>query len=292
MAPPSGLRCDRGVSMGAWMLALVLSAPVPARGNAAACSDDCHAVLTTCIKTSCADLRGRSARACRRRCHGTVGCTRVSTLAYVLSECRSDASGTAIRQALMVRQGNCPPIVVMELPFGPPVHEPFGLCRIWGSLRNGNTSVLAGGFHRLAVSPDGTDIVFEVSGKQALFPLATVPPELSGIYHVRADGVGLRRLAPASRVSTYVTYPDPRIVGLELGGCFIWDADEDIATGKLLLYTSCDPLGTGFFGGQIFAIGPGGGGLRQLTNARGLVREVDSSITVEMPGPWALAERR
>jgi len=59
---------------------------------------------------------------------------------------------------------------------------------------------------------------------------------------------------------------------------------QDATTRAVLFYSSCDPLGTNWVGGQIFAIQPDGSGLRQITEMRGIVREEGTSIG-EFPGP-------
>jgi hypothetical protein len=47
------------------------------------------------------------------------------------------------------------------------------------------------------------------------------------------------------------------------------------------------PFGRGTYGGQVFSVRPDGTGLHQLTAMRGLVREADGAVSVELPGPVA-----
>src|SRR5438132_13915664 len=65
-------------------------------------------------------------------------------------------------------------------------------------------------FQRLAVLPDGSGVVFEVTSQFSTSPTPTaeLSPE-DGIFFVRADGSGLRRLGPASRWPTFVVFADP-----------------------------------------------------------------------------------
>src|SRR5262249_8562115 len=82
---------------------------------------------------------------------------------------------------------------------------PVGICRIFGGSRIGSNSVAAGVFQRLAVLPDASGVIFEVTKQYSVFPLIT--PELpggEGIFFVRADGRGLRWDAPACRFPTFV----------------------------------------------------------------------------------------
>lgn len=64
---------------------------------------------------------------------------------------------------------------------------------------------------------------------------------------------------------------------------------QDAGSEALVFYSVCDPLGTNPRGGQIFVIRPDGSGLRQLTDARGLVREPDGTGLTEIPGPFAFS---
>jgi hypothetical protein len=71
-------------------------------------------------------------------------------------------------------------------------------------------------------------------------------------------------------------------------GCSIWPLKaQDPRSRALLFYSSCNPFGQNPNGGQIFAIQPDGSGLRQLTDARGLVREADGTFSATLLGPWA-----
>jgi len=52
--------------------------------------------------------------------------------------------------------------------------------------------------------------LMEVTNDHAIFPGIAAVPEQEGIFDVRSDGRGLRRLGPASRDPNYVIVPEPR----------------------------------------------------------------------------------
>jgi len=69
---------------------------------------------------------------------------------------------------------------------------------------------------------------------------------------------------------------------------------QDPVTGTIVFNTTLDALklrpGTSVYSGQadqIFAIGPDGSGLRQLTDAAGVTTDPDGSVRVELSGPYA-----
>src|SRR5262249_45546858 len=62
--------------------------------------------------------------------------------------------------------------------------------------------------HRLAVSPRGDAVVFELTRHTAQPLVPPYPlPLPDGFYFVRADGTGLRRLGPPSKVADYLIFP-------------------------------------------------------------------------------------
>ncbi|MGH7893685.1 MAG: hypothetical protein ACREQL_03405 [Candidatus Binatia bacterium] len=80
-----------------------------------------------------------------------------------------------------------------------------------------------------------------------------------------------------------------RPAGAELAQCGISTlstAADDVA-GTVLFSASCDPVGANPFGEQIFAMRSDGTGLRQLTDARGMTRDADGTVHVELAGPFA-----
>jgi hypothetical protein len=62
----------------------------------------------------------------------------------------------------------------------------------------------------MAVLPDGSGVVFEVTTQLSLAPSVTPKPPEEGIFFVRADGKGPpRRLGDASRYPTILVVADP-----------------------------------------------------------------------------------
>jgi len=124
----------------------------------------------------------------------------LGTLAYVETECRGTAEGFVEHQALRIRQGEREPVTVFETP---EVLLPGGgyVCPLVVSLRFGDQSIAREAFQSVAVSPDGSSVVFEVTDEFSTYPPLplNLPPEQKGIFWVRADGTGLRRLGPPSR---------------------------------------------------------------------------------------------
>ena len=132
------------------------------------------------------------------------GSAAVRTLAYVMTTCHEDAeNGLSIGQALQIRRGDQPAITVMDIPsFG--ALPPIPLCRLFADFHDGSNSVYAGVFQRLAVTPDGSGVVFEVTFdfsllKKSLGVDSPLRSDQEGIFFIRADGSGLRRLGPASK---------------------------------------------------------------------------------------------
>ena len=127
----------------------------------------------------------------------------VSTLAYVVTECHVDAQGGTIRQSLQIRRGEQTPIPVVE-------HSAVGAggvrdaCQSAGADRHGFFFTEYGVFHRLGVTPDGSQVVFEVTDEsdpirdelQTVFPPHALPAEQKGIFVVRADGTGFAPSGP------------------------------------------------------------------------------------------------
>ena len=133
------------------------------------------------------------------------------TLAYVVTECHEDARGGSASQRLLVVRGAAATVTVAEIPAYGRLPA-LGLCPLFGTLGNGLASVFALAFQRLGVSPDGSSVVFEVTFENSLLTGVGVrtplTPEQEGIYHVRADGSGLRRLGHPSRE------PAQRVIGI------------------------------------------------------------------------------
>lgn len=118
-------------------------------------------------------------------------------------------------------------------------------------------------------------------------PFGTNPSENCQLFSVGTLGTGLRQI-------TRFREAEHSIEGCnhgDLAGCGIGPVFQDPVTKTLVFYSSCDALGTGFYGGQVYAVLPDGTGLRQLTTTRGLVTEPTGAVSVELPGPVAYSAR-
>src|SRR5262249_37539111 len=157
------LPCDLRISLLLASLLALLASAAPAKQP---CATSCKQETRTCEQTRCTGLHGSARRSCVETCRGIGGCAPLRTLAYVVTECESDARGARLRQTLEIRRGDCEPVPVMELTAPEPVPDGFdgiGLCRLSGLFRNSPAFVLAGGVQRLGVRPDRSAVVFEVN---------------------------------------------------------------------------------------------------------------------------------
>jgi hypothetical protein len=134
------------------------------------------------------------------------------------------------------------------------------LCEGYGASRTGALSVTVGVFHRLRVSPDGSAVVFEMTDDHTLLPEVSegvLPAEQEGIFFVRSDGTGLRRLGPASR--------EPSFFG---AGERVWALYEPRFSpdGRRIIYTDHGPGPGGVEATQVFSLEvEGGKPARQVT---------------------------
>src|SRR5262249_53951183 len=87
--------------------------------------------------------------------------------------------------------------------------DPMHLYELYGASGDGNAAAVVGGFQRLAATPDGSGVVFEVTNGVAVLPGISLDPIEEGFFFVRTDGTGLRRLGPPSRASLFQLFPDP-----------------------------------------------------------------------------------
>jgi hypothetical protein len=196
-------RLNDAAALFALSLLIVLMA---ARGSEAACNETCRRDMARCMATQCEGV-GRAR--CRRRCKPAP----IRTLAYLLSECRVNAAGLTMgHEALRIRRGDREPITVWENRGSEPAPDPLELCRQYAKGRSGAVAVVVGQLQRLGVSPDGSGVVFEVTTDTAVVSVGRpllLPPEEQGIFFVRTDGSGLRRLGPASRDPMFRISEDP-----------------------------------------------------------------------------------
>src|SRR5262249_18509407 len=211
---------------------------------------------------------------CIETCRRIGGCAAIRTLAYVWNECRSDEHGVTFRRELRIRRGNCAPVTIETIGPTDPMPDPYHLCELYGATANGQDTALIGGFQRLAVTPDGSGVVFEVSNRtviQSVF--GGLSPELSpdqeGFFFVRADGKGRRRwLGPASRMSVFqikANADDPLGLGYDIRG----PLPLNIAfsrDGRTIVYTDLGPGPNGEEAVQVVTLDIVSGKRTQLTS--------------------------
>src|SRR5262245_51909622 len=244
------------------MLAVALGWSGPASSPARAmpgCVETCRQETARCARTRCTTLHGQARHACLETCRGIGGCTRIRTFAYVVSTCTTHA----FHQQLMIRHGNCDPVRVLDFP------EPrvSALCTIVGQLRLGVlTGPIGGAFHRMGVSPDGRQVVFEVTDDFSYTaPNHLVPPgQEEGIFVVRDDGSGLRRLGPASRDPSFRLMPDASApYGLRASAATQFSFSPD---GRAIVFTDLGPGPGADDAIQIFTLDVATGTRTQLTH--------------------------
>src|SRR5262245_11320109 len=209
-----------------------LSLTAPRGGAAATCQSTCTQQLEACKQTCPGGGQGR--RDCRAACAERSNCTapgaRIRMLAYVVTECTTDPQKrSSLKQTLFVRHGNCDAVPVAA--FGPshPVTTPFGdLCTSYGVQRLGSSFYeidrgrSVGVFQNAAVLRDGST-VFNLTKQLSNLPALTPDVPEEGIFVVRADGSGLRRLGPPSRAPQLFSFrwsvsPDGRTIAfIDLG---------------------------------------------------------------------------
>jgi hypothetical protein len=172
----------------------------------------------------------------------------------VVSECRADAQSGTLRQSLQIRQGEQAPITVVE-------HSTSGfsnaraICEDAGRNRQGTRFTRWGVFHRLGVTADGSQVVFEVTDDLAptVVPANSLSAEQEGIFVVRADGSGLRRLGAASAEPPYGAF------------AYTWPFLASSPDSRLVTYTDRGPSLDNEDAIQIFTLDLASGDARQIT---------------------------
>jgi hypothetical protein len=217
-------------------LLLVLMAAPRADGG---CNARCRQDLAVCMATQCA---GVDRVACRRRCKPAA----IRTLAYVLSKCEETKGSWVGRQELRIRRGDRDPVTVVN--FGPsaPISDPLGFCRSYAFTGFGSESVVGFPLQHLGVSPDGSAVVFEANDESPFFRAISLSSEENGIFFVRSDGTGLRRLGPPSRDpsfrvgSAFGQYP------VDLGQIFTFSPPISFSpSGRRIAFTDLGPGAAG-----------------------------------------------
>jgi hypothetical protein len=131
----------------------------------------------------------------------------------------------------------------------------------------------------MAVLPDGSGVVFEMTTQLSLFP--TPPRELplgEGIFFVRADGRSPpRRVADASRFPTLLAVADPNSpIGLSFGGAgnsFVVSPD-----GRTIALIDSGPDRDGHEAPQVFLLDLRSGQRTQLTHQSRVVNGLDPGL--------------
>jgi hypothetical protein len=130
-----------------------------------------------------------------------------------------------------------------------------------------------------------------VGGARVFFMASADPVGRNPTGNCQLFSVG--RLGGAVRQLTAFSQGGPTANGCfgfgEPPGCSLGalSGTQDPETRTLVFDSTCDPLGTNPYGIQLFAMHPDGSGLRQLTDARGLVAEPDGAVSVEYVSQWA-----
>jgi len=129
----------------------------------------------------------------------------INTFVYVDTACRDSADGFSMTQELRVLRGENGPLTIARIPMVGPLQVPVTYCGDLALPRSAPLFLAFGGFQRLAMSPVATVIVFEVTDDFSILGQSFVPAEQKGIFRIRPDGSGLRRLGNPSRVPAIST---------------------------------------------------------------------------------------
>ena len=212
---------------------------------------------------------------------GPSGPAPVHTLAYAVSDCREGAQGGSGHEALWIRQGEHDPVTVVDFPPVSPLLPP-GLCRDYAVNRGGRGPSLVGDVQRLAVSPDGSFIVFETTNALSIIPADPLPPEKEGMFFVHADGSGLRKLGPASREPAFrfmLDFSSPAAI--------VANFDSNLAispSGGLIAFLDRGPGPAGEDATQIFTLDIATGTRTQVTHLP--PANAPDPLTFATRSPW------
>ncbi len=186
---------------------------------------------------------------------GAPSLATVRTLAYAPFECREDQTQRIVHQELRIERGEGTPVTVTDVTETftqqPPLVFP-GACRLAGTSRTGVSAIYGGGVQRLAVSPDGSTVVFEKTNRFSVLRAPQLAPDREGFFVVSADGSGLRPLGPPSRASVTRFAFDPSApTGLrtQLDNALSFSAD-----GRTIVFTDRGPDAAGEDATQIFTL--------------------------------------
>ena len=182
----------------------------------------------------------------------------IGTLAYVTTACRDSADNSFVEhQSLHILHGDRD-VTVVETPEVGPIAL-GGLCQSLTLARFGDGSILREAFQGVAVSPDGTAVVFEATDDFSISPRLPLhlPPEQKGIFVVGADGTSLRSLGPPSRLPSFFL---PGSGGAFVGRPFAFSPD-----GRMITFVDKGPDAAGNEAGQVWTLDVGSGRRRQVT---------------------------
>lgn len=211
-------------------------------------------LLLTLAGTVLADAAAGRTRGGRARGAGT--------LAYVVSWCRVHPAGLVGWQELRIRRDGRPPVTAMRFDSPTPLPDPIGICALGAANHLGELSPIAGVFQRLAVTPDGSGVVFEVSNQFQLVGRLPLGEDAQGFFYVRADGRGLRRLAPPSRDPVYRLFPNDSPFG---AGVVVRNELSMSPNGRMIAYADLGVGEDGVESPQVFTLDLRRGTRRQVT---------------------------
>ncbi len=192
--------------------------------------------------------------------------TPLRTVAYVNVQCRSNGKVSSIKEALFVRRGDCDPVKVIDLPAVEDILDPIALCGVYGAYRQGAGSVGVGRFQRHGVLPDGSGVIVELTNDHSLYPPATPDPPQEGIFFVRPDGRGIRRLGPQSELPLLTGAPDPASptgLSFSLEDSVVFSASPN---GRLITFAAIGRGPGGEEAPQVFVLDVRTGRRRQVTH--------------------------
>ena len=226
--------------------------------------------MAECRQTACT---GTTRRACRDTCRTVTGCraggASVRTVANVVTECRQAPGGETFTQRLEIKRGDCAPTVVMAT--GTATDPVSTVCGLLGVTRHGGRSVVVGLFQRLGVSPDGRTVLFELSDQNRGFP--GPPSEFAGggIFAVRADGSGVRRLGAASHAPPFVA--DRYLLDIRYSPTFHFSPN-----GRFAVFSDRGPGADGFDAVQFMVLDVVTGKRTQVTSFAGAAQSDPTDV--------------
>jgi hypothetical protein len=167
-------------------------------------------------------------------------------------------------------------------------YPPLGLCRIFAAYRIGTNAEYAAALQRIGTAPDGSGVVFEVTFEFSLLKRlgfeSSLTPDQEGIFYVRSDGTGLRRLGPASRE------PGQLLIDLD-GGAYAIPFFMFSPNSKLVGFTDRGPGPHGEDAAQVAILDLETGDRRLLTRLSDAPPEPDNpALPVTYP-PFFLDDR-